>query len=167
MQINNKEDNSIIRILRLRFPENSIVYQILDVTGSSISAGVFEPETQIGSFLDQFCNTNEECLKLLQTGRFSESHFVISEDEQNWNHDSMMMRLLVPSSLIISSLRDQDALSTIINRKISENTEAEEKFVFACGNWIIVYVNTVAQEDGIIVQPYIQSGQILIQTKNQ
>jgi len=163
MQLNNINNHSIITIQKIFIYENKIKYNLFEKnSGILLEQNVVTPENLIlEEELDKTVNITQVCYnELVQIL----DDFIISENLLNWKMQEYPIRIILPIKLLNKSLTSMDSLGQIISSKISQNAVSETKFVFDEQNIVVAYFNQVTQEDGVVLQPYIDSGEIIVET---
>lgn len=166
LKLNNIKDNTIIVVAGFDIYGNRIVYEHLDVINKIINTDTFKPNPSLLSKCYDSISLNEFSLDQLLNSNLIDEYFIKSEDPQNWIHTTRTVRLIVPQKTIIESLKDNNDLWPIIERLRDENNIAEEKFIFESSDLAVVYVNNIDPGDAPIVEPYIETEVIKVQTKS-
>lgn len=166
MQLNNKENHEIISIETIDTRANKIFYKRIKHSfgiENILENSYIQASVNLQNKLTENININEFCYNEL-LAKFTD--FEISTDEQNWKISERPVRIFLRMKLAGSSLLQKDDLSTVLQREIDVNFSATEKNIFNEYPCVIAYFSQVTDEDAVILQPYIQKGEIMVETKN-
>jgi hypothetical protein len=164
MHLSNTVNHRIIKIDVIDPRQNLIVYSIYEKTdGILLEERTITPQENLKTKLTETTNFEELAYQIIAT---TELNYEIATEEQNWKLADRAIRLTFPSKLINESLLSKDALSVLISTKIDENANAPEPFIFYDVYSVIAYFSQVLPEDNEIIAPYIQTGEVIFETKN-
>ena len=171
MKLYNTTTGQVAEITKINVNSNLVAYNIIDAENSELTAG----ETKVHQFknftiADEFDNVvsiREKCLEMLQTELLKE--FTLEEPSQHWIVTNAVVRMFLDKNWIINDvlIKDEHAdLAAIFNREQAENAAATEKFIFIGEKYTTAYFTSVLAEDYATIEPYLTSGQIIMETKN-
>ena len=90
--------------------------------------------------------------------------FAVSKDIQNWKFLDQEIRLFIPQTTIIEAMTKNNDFNTLIKKmevRIRDLSVSSKEYV--CLYW--VNSGDIAPEDIAILMPYIQRGEIIMETK--
>ena len=166
MQLNNVENHEIISIQTIDTRANKIFYKRIKHSfgiENILENSYIQASVNLQDKLEENININEFCYNEL-LAKFPD--FETSTDVQNWKISERPVRIFLRMKLAGSSLLQKDDLSTVLQREIDVNFSATEKNIFDEYPCVIAYFLQVTDEDAEILQPYIQKGEIMVETKN-
>jgi len=167
----NKTTGQVAEITKINVNSNLVAYNIIDAENAELTAG----ETKVHQFknftiADEFDNVvsiREKCLEALQAELLT--NFTLEAPSQNWIVSNTIVRMFLDKNWIINDvlIKEEHAdLAAIINREQAENAGSTEKFIFVGDKYTTAYFTSVLAEDYSTLEPYLASGQIIIETKN-
>jgi len=92
------------------------------------------------------------------------SDYSYSASSNNWAFPNRPVRLIMTKEFVNNIILTANDLATIINREIKKNAQATNKFIFMGDTYIIVYFKKIDDADYVIVQPYVVSNDIIVET---
>ena len=169
MQLNNTNTHEVIKINAVDTRQNLITYSRYErPDGILLSQGSLEPETvDLRQKISEILTISflQLAYEILLTEVFTEDYILSSDDLQNWKIADRNIRLVIPNKLINESLIAQNSLNTLIQRELANNSNANDPYLFNSEHVAICYFNTVADEDSGTILPYLQTGEIILETK--
>ena len=168
MQLNNKNTHEIMLINRIDFDTNSVILSKYHRPNGTLSENIRVyidvNSLDLKSKLQETVNMYDTIYNHLVTlQEFID--YEASTDLLNWKVSDRNIRLIIPQSLVNQAMLEQNDLNTIIQRELASNAQATNKFVFQTEQEAVAYFHQVDSADAPIIQPYIDSGEIILETK--
>lgn len=166
-QINNTKTGQVIRLDKVKWNLNQIVYSLLSQGGDN--GKVLETKTLILSEF-KFENTVWDsvtvggvALELIKDELQLGDEWQITVSDNNWVMPERPIRLSMSLDFVNSKLISDEPIADVLLRTLTENKNATEKFIFQTEKTVVAYFKEVLESDSGVLVPYIQSGDIIVE----